>query len=323
VLQRNAPGGIAIDARGNIYIADPDDHYVFVFKGTGETTVVAGSGKQGWSGDGGPATSARLSFPEGVAIDAAGNLYISDHGNGRIRRVTAGGVIDTVAGTGKWGFSGDGASAKSARLNGPQGLAVDAKGNLFIADLFNGRVRKVSPDGIINTVVGNGTIGSRGDGGSALLAQLDSPYGLALDDRDNLYVTEVGGKRVRRITPDGVISTIAGNGELGSTGDGGPAIKARLGGPLSPAFDAAGNLYIAEVRNHRVRKITPKGMITTIAGNGTKGFSGDGGLALYASLTDPEGVVADRVGNVYIVEAMNSRIRKVTPDGRIDTVLSR
>jgi hypothetical protein len=254
-------------------------------------------------------------------VDAAGNLYIADSGNNRIRKVTPGGVISTVAGNGAGGCSGDGGPATSAQLV-PWGIAVDAVRNLYIADYGAGhnRVRKVTPGGVISTVAGNGTYGSSGDGGPATSAQLQSPSGVAVDAAGNLYFAEYHGCRIRKVTPGGVISTVAGNGAGGFSGDGGPATSARLDRPSGVAVDAAGNLYFADTNNHRIRKVTPGGVISTVAGNGAAGFSGDGGPATSAQLYDPRGVAMDAAGNLYIADYGNDRIRKITPGGAISTV---
>jgi sugar lactone lactonase YvrE len=204
-------------------------------------------------GDNGPATSAQLSSPLGVAVDAAGNLYIADTNNNRIRKVS-GGVITTVAGNGTAGFSGDSGPATSIQLNAPSGVAVDTAGNLYIADTNNNRVRKVS-DGIITTVAGNGTLGFSGDGGSATSAQLKEPWGVAVDTAGNLYIAEPYSYRVRKVS-GGIITTVAGNGTPGISGDGGPATSAELNVPMCVVVDAAGSLYIADLRNNRVRRLT-------------------------------------------------------------------
>jgi uncharacterized protein (TIGR03437 family) len=284
---------------------------------------VAGSGVNGFSGDGGPATSAALNNPIGVTVDAAGNLYIADSANQRIRRVTASGIITTVAGNGTADFSGDGGPATSAAFNGPAGIVVDAAGNLYITDDYNNRVRRVTPDGIITTVAGNGTRGYSGDHGAATSAALNDPYGIAVDAAGNVYIADRGNYRIRCVTPwrgGGIITTVAGNGAHGFSGDGGPATSAAMNGPVGIAVDAAGNLYIADLDNNRIRRVTPSGIITTVAGNGTAGFSGDGGSATSAALNGPVGIAVDTAGNLYIADRGNYRIRRVTPSGIITTV---
>jgi sugar lactone lactonase YvrE len=288
----------------------------------GVISSVAGNGTQGFSGDGGPATSAQVNQAEGLAVDSAGNLYIADTANNRIRKVTPAGVISTVAGNGKAGFSGDGGPAISAQLYDPSGVAVDSIGNLYIADFNNRRIRKMTPAGVISTVAGNGGIlGASGDGGPATSAALSLTIDVEVDKVGNLYFSEfffaARPLRVRKVTPEGVISTVAGGGtEI--PGDGGPATSAQLTGSGGVAVDSAGNLYIAD--NARIRKVTPDGMISTVAGNGTAGYSGDGGLATSAQLMGGGDVAVDPAGNLYVGDVGNNRIRKVTPDGMISTV---
>jgi hypothetical protein len=268
----------------------------------------------------------------GVSVDAKGNVYIADTSNFRIRKISPSGKITTIAGwappTGEKGFAGDGGPAKSARLEQVQDVAVDRKGNIFLADFGNNRVRKISPSGIITTMAGTGQCrpSESGDGGPATSANLCFPVALAVDAKGNVYVAEYGGSgthRVRKIGPDGTITTIAGTGERGFSGDGGPATSARLNLPGGLAVDARGSVYIMDTWNTRVRKVSPDGTITTIAGNGKPGFSGDGGPATSAQLLGGgyhHGVAVDRQGNVYIADAANYRVRKVTPAGKISTI---
>jgi sugar lactone lactonase YvrE len=297
----------------------------------GTLVVYAGTGKSGYSGDDGPATQAQLNATDGLAVDALGNLYIADWENHRVRKVGLDGIISTFAGTGKPGFTGDYGPARRARLNAPLFLAFDAAGNLFISDAGNNRVRKVSPDGIITTVAGGGSPASGiGDGGPALDAVVYTPHGLAVDREGNLFVADWGGlplqPRVRKVSPEGIITTVAGTGMQGYTGDGGPATKAKLGTPACLAIDRAGNLYITEagtlyggVRS-RVRKVSPDWIITTVAGAGPSGYSGDGGPATEARLNAPVGVAVDSAGSLFITELLGHRVRKVSPDGIISTV---
>ncbi|MCX5200618.1 RICIN domain-containing protein [Streptomyces sp. NBC_00237] len=282
--------------------------------------TVAGTGAHGYSGDNGPATSAKLYHPYEVAVDTTGALYISEFGGHRVRKITADGKTSTITGNGTKGFSGDCAPATGAQLNTPRGLAVDSVGAVYIADSENHRVRKVTADGKICTVAGNGTKGFSGDGGAAVTAQLNGPYGVAVDTTGTLYITEFGNHRVRKVTTDGKISTIAGTGNAGSVGDGGPAASARLKEPRGVEVGRAGDLYIADAGNHRIRRIAADGKISTIAGTGTKGFSGDGGLATDARLNSPYGVAVDSTGTLYIAEIEGHRVRKVTADGKISTI---
>ena len=318
------PGGVAVDAAGNIYVADTYNHRIRKVGPAAIITTVGGSGATGaigggFSGDNGPATAASLYYPEGVAVDAAGNIYVADYGNKRIRKVSPVGIITTVAGNGIEGFSGDGGPATAASLHSPQGVALDAAGNVYVADTSNYRIRKVSPAGIITTVAGNGTRGFSGDGGPATAAPL-SAGGVAVDAAGNIYVADGYSNRIRKASSAGTITTVAGNGLYKFSGDGGAATAASLCYPEGVAVDGGGNLYIADAENARVRKVSPAGIITTVAGNGIEGFSGDGGLATAASLGYPYGVAADAAGNIYVVEWLSSVIRKVSPAGIITTV---
>ena len=245
------PKGIALDKAGNLFFTD--GHAVLRLDGTtGTLTVVAGNWTYGYSGDGGPATSAQLNGPVALAVDSVGNLYIADSGNNRVRRVSNG-VISTVAGNGTAGFSGDNGPAASAKLNSPEGVAVDSAGNLCIADSGNQRIREVS-SGVITTIAGNGTAGFSGDGGPATSAELRSPYGVAVDSAGNIYIGDRYNYLIRKVS-NGVITTVAGNGKysLGGGGDGGPATSAQLYEATAVAVDSAGNLFIADTGNQRVR----------------------------------------------------------------------
>ena len=285
----------------------------------GTITTIAGTGIRGFSGDGGQATSAQLAGPDAVAVDGSGNVYIADRENHRVRRVSSGGTITTIAGTGQSGFSGDGGPAASAQLDLPSGVALDGQGNIYIADLGNDRIRKMRPGGTITTFAGGGTPDFPGeDGGPATSAWLDSPGGVAVDAQGNVYFAE--GASIRKVSTDGTITTIAGTGVRGFSGDGGPATAARLDGPEGVATDGLGNLYIADYGNTRVRKVNSGGTITTIAGNGKVGFSGDGGPATSARMGTPVGVAADARQNIYIADYYTERVRKVGPGGTITTI---
>ncbi|MFJ2215250.1 RICIN domain-containing protein [Streptomyces sp. NPDC101062] len=284
-------------------------------------STVAGTGVAGFTGDGAPAVSAQLNAPYEIAVDSTGTLYFSDRENHRVRKITTDGKISTVAGTGVAGYGGDNGSAISAQLNKPRGVALDGAGTLYIADSVNHRVRKVTPDGKISTVAGTSTRGFNSDGGPATAAQLNWPYGVMVDSTGALYIADTGNHRVRKVTADGKISTIAGTSAKGFNGDGGPATAAQLHNPMGLVLDSTGALYIADVDNHRVRKVTPDGKISTIAGTGTKGFNGDGGPAASAQLNKPVGLVLDSAGTLYIADSINHRVRKVTSDGKINTVV--
>jgi sugar lactone lactonase YvrE len=317
--QLNYPYGVAIDTAGNVFIADIDTNRIRKVDPAGTITTVAGTGWRGFSGDGGPATSAQLSAPSGVAVDTAGTLFIADVGNNRVRTVDTAGTITTVAGTGG-GFSGDGGPATSAQLSVPSGVAVDLAGNLFIADTGNNRIRKVDPAGTITTVAGTGAAGFSGDGGRAKKAQLNAPSGVAVDLAGNLFIADTGNNRIRKVDPAGTITTVAGTGAAGFSGDGGRAKKAQLNAPSGVAVDTAGTLFIADVGNNRIRAVDTAGTITTIGGTGDDTFSGDGKPASSAQLYNPNGVVVDSAGTLFIADVGNNRIRAVDTTATITTV---
>ncbi len=310
----NTPRGVAMDKAGNLYIADLQNNRVRQITPGGLINTIAGNGTPGYSGDGGQATSAQLAAPQGVAVDKSGNIYIADTGNQCIREVSPNGVIATLAGKGTVGFGGDGGPATGAFLNQPRGVAVDASGNVYVADFNNQRVRLVSPNGTITTLAGNGAVGFSGDGGPAASAELNGPISVAVDASDNVYIADSNNYRVRVVSPSGIINTVAGNGTSISSGDGGPAASATLAAPGSLAADAGGNLYIAD-STVRVREILRNGIITTIAGNGTIGYSGDGGAALNAQLNGPAGLAVDAASNVYVADSGNNAIRILQPSG--------
>jgi sugar lactone lactonase YvrE len=312
--------GVALDGQGNVYIAASDVRRVYKVDASGTATVFAGTGVPGSSGDGGPATMAEFIDPQGIALDNAGNVYIVDLLGVRVRKVDTSGIITTFAGTGTQGFSGDNGPASKAQLGGPDAVAVDGAGNVYIAEFVNHRVRKVDPTGTITTFAGNGTQGFAGDNGPATGAQLNFPFGLAVDSSSNVYIGDADNNRVRKVDATGKITTFAGGGTMG-LGDGGPATSARLSTPQGLAFDAAGNLYIAETTGARVRKVDTSGTITTVAGNGGLGFSGDSGAAVQAELGEALSVAVVRTGSLagtlYIAEGVNFDVRKVDTNGII------
>jgi hypothetical protein len=326
-----SPLDVKLDSAGNLYIADQGNQRIRKVKAsTGVISTVAGNGTGGYNGDNIPATSAELYYPAGVAVDIAGNIYMADHLNQRIRKVTAStGFISTVTGNGTTGYSGDGGKATSAVLDEPLGLAVDTAGNVYIADTYNHRIRVVNtgtaqitiantviPAGDIATVAGDGSGGYNGDNIAATSAELYYPYGVGVDTAGNIYIADSSNYRIRKVTAStGIISTVAGDGSFGHSGDGGPATNATLDFPSDVAADTAGNFYIADRYNSRVRKVTAStGFISTVAGGGTgcaeeTDSVGDGCPAISAELNGPYGVAVDSAGNIYIGDAGNSRIR--------------
>lgn len=286
----------------------------------GTIQTVAGNGSQTISGDGGPALQAGLNVPVDVYVDQAGNLFITDQFNNRIRKVAPNGTISTVAGTGVAGFSGDGGPAIDAEINTPTGIRGDNSGNLYIADVVNQRIRKVDSSGIITTFAGNGNKGYGGDGGLAIDASFYNAVRVAIDPSGNVLVADQSDHRIRRIAPSGLITTIAGNGVGAFSGDGGPAINASLNNPTAVAVDGGGVIYISDQFNQRIRKIALDGTITTIAGNGNPGFGGDGGPANAAILNYPGGITVDAAGNLYFNDDINFRTRMIAANGTISTI---
>ena len=325
----NNPHGVAVDRAGNLYIADSsNDRIRRVDRETGVITTVAGSGERGFAGDGGPARVANLYFPHGIALDDAGNLYITDAGNHRVRKVEASTMtLTTVAGTGRMEFYGDGGPATAAGLFAPRGVALDGQGNLYVADTQHGCIRRVDRDGRILIVAGSDP--RKVEKGEAPI-YLRAPVGLALGPDGQIYWADATLSRVKKAdltktdpkTKSGWITIVAGEEEMGFSGDGGPARDAQLEAPAAVAFDSKGNLYIADHNNLRIRRVDVKtGVITTVAGNGQRGLSGDSGPATAASLNAPDGLAFDADDNLYIADSGNHRIRKIeVTTGIITTV---
>ncbi len=316
--QLNGPHGFALDTDGNIYIAEYGGHRIRkITISTGLISTIAGTGAAGYNGDGILATAAQINASNGMAFDANGNLYIADRNNHRIRKISkATGIISTIAGTGTGGYNGDGIAATAAQLNQPIEIAFDASGNILFSDWANNRVRKINKStGLISTIAGTGTGGYNGDGIAATAAQLNLPIGIIFDNAGNIYIGDWWGHRVRKITiSTGLISTFAGTGTMGYNGDGIAATAAQLDRPGWIQFDDAGNMYIGEAGNHRVRKITAAtGIISTIAGTGTGGYNGDGIAATAALLYWPISIYFDKNNcKMYIGETFGNRVRKIT-----------
>jgi uncharacterized protein (TIGR03437 family) len=391
------PEGLAVDNAGNVYVADAASNRVRIIAPDGSIQTFAGIGTAGFAGDGGPAAAAQLNQPYGLALDLAGNLYIADFGNARVRKVSTDGTIQTVAGGGTFAATsqGQGGPATSALLMQPRNVRMDANGSLYISDFGANQVYSVSSNGTLTLVAGTGVAGFSGDGSSALLAQINAPAGLAIDSTGALYFADSGNNCVRKVysgvmitvfnTPGptglafdstgttlyvaasgyfgtvsqqipsipsavdvavdhlgdlfttsgafvlelpaggtvttGLVTTIAGNGASPNFGgDNGPATAAELYSPSSVVMDSSGNWYIADTSNNRIRKVTPAGVISTIAGTGTAGATGDNGPATAALLNAPRGLAIDIFGNLYVADSGNNEVRKITPAGLITQV---
>ncbi len=317
------PSDVAADSLGNIYVADSNNSRIRKINSSGVITTVAGNGQFDFAGDGGPAVNAVLNFPQGIAVDRSGILYIADTYNGVIRKIAAAGTIATIAGTpGTDGFGGDNNSATAAVLSEPAGLIVDAVGNLFIADTGNHRVRRVDVvTSVITSIAGTGQKAFSGDNGPAVSASLAYPTGVAVNAAGDIYIADLSNLRLRRISVrTGIIATVGGNQDFGYVGDGGPATAAGFNFPQGVAFDSAGNMYIADT--NRIRKVSAStGIITTIAGTGQAGYDGDGGPAVNAQLFGPAGMAIDSAGNIFVADADNNRIRKIAAaTGIISTI---
>jgi sugar lactone lactonase YvrE len=309
--------GVAVDGAGNVYIADAGNNRIRKVNTSGIISTVAGNGTPAFSGDGGQATAAELNAPTCVAFDNSGNMYIADQNNNRVRMINTSGIINTFAG----GGSGtDGGPATAINMIVPLGVAVDQHGNVYIAEYGFDHVHIVNTAGIINLFAGNGTLGSSGDGGSAIAAELFHPTGVSVDKSGNVYIDDYGNNKIRKVDASGKISTFAGNGTAGYIGDGTTATATELNEPQSSAFDTSGNLYIADLGNQRIRKINTSGIISTIAGDGTAGYNGDGILATTAEISYPTGVFADNKGNIYISDQNNNRVRKIIPNPALSII---
>ncbi len=317
----NHAWGVYIDNSNNIYFSEDGNYTIRKIDASHTISTIAGTGLLGFSGDGGPATAAQINHAGQIITDAVGNIYFTDSYNNRVRKINTAGVISTIAGNGTPGFAGDGAQATAAKLFNPLGIAIDRYGNLYISDFSNNRVRKINTSGIITTFAGNGTSGYSGDGGAAISASLHNPNSIAIDTSGNIYVTDNANHCIRKINTSGIISTYAGNGVGGFSGDGGPATSAQLHYPAGIATDTFGNIYISDYSNSRLRKVNPSGIISTIAGTGIPGFSGDGGPASAAQLNNLTGVACGNNGSIYICDYNNNRVRMMAPPDRSPSFL--
>lgn len=303
--------GIAIDSQGNIFLSHRSKNRIRKIDKNGIITTVAGNGYVGFSGDGGPALEASFNFPAGLAFDPKGNLYVADRNNHRVRKIDPSGTITTVAGNGIPDWGGDNGPAINANLNYPSDVVCDEQGNLFISDRSNNRIRKVDAHGIITTYVGLGPAEFGGDFGPAEDALLKYPFGITLDKNGNLFIADRGNNRIRKVDGKGIITTVAGDGSHFFSGDFGPAFQSSLAFPTGVAVDEAGNLYIADRNNNRVRKVDSLGIIRTIIGTGAGDYNGDNEVASETSLKLPFAVETDAAGNLLIVDRSNFRVRKV------------
>jgi len=307
------PSCLALDDTGNVYIADLGNNRIRKINATtGVITTVAGNGTGGFSGDGGAATAAEINQPSGLAFDKKGNMYIGDWGNNVVRKVSTSGIITTVAGNDTAGFKGDGGKATSAELHWPAGLTFDAKGNLYIADYSNDRVRMVDTNGNIKTYLGNGSNFNYGDGALYSNVGILHPLYVYIDKAGNFYTTVNNYVRVINIKT-GIITPFAGElGYANYNGDGKLADSSKMNAPAQMAMDFSGNAYICDELNYRVRMVSTTNIMTTFAGDGTSGFSGDNGPATSAELNEPSGVAIDAKGNLYIADLQNNRIRVIS-----------
>ncbi len=306
------PKGVCVDASGNIFVCDALNFRIRKINALGVISTFAGTGVYGHDGDGSQATAAKIGQIYGIAIDRNNNIYFSDET--QIRKITTSGIISTIAGNGTSGFSGDGGPATAAVIGSVGGIAIDSMGNIYFGDKTNIRIRKINTAGIISTIAGTGISGYSGDGGPATSATFILPTGVSLDRNDNLYIADAGDYRIRKINNSGIISTVAGCGISGSSGDGGLATSAKISQIYTSVTDYFGNLYIPDQSMGKVRRVDySTGIISTIAGDGTPcGYSGDGGQATMAQLCSPHSICIDKHNTIYFSEEGNNILRRIT-----------
>jgi sugar lactone lactonase YvrE len=313
------PNGLALAADGTLYISDIGTNQIFKLAAT-TLSVVAGTGSGGFGGDGGPAMQAALSAPHALAFDREGRLLVADTYNHRVRRIDRNGVITTIAGTGTAGYAGDGGLATAAALNGPQDVAIDSHGDIFIADTYNATIRRVDAQGVITTFAGSEP-GLGGDGGPASKALINIPSAIAIAPDGTLYVSDAGNSRIRRVSTNQTIETVggAGHGGAGFSGEAGPSSLSKMFSAMGLRFDTAGGLFISDSGNNRVR-VVRDGTIVTLAGAGRPGFGGDGGAATTALLNTPQKIAVAPDGRVFVADRGNGRVRMIDSNGTIRTV---
>ena len=317
------PMGIGEDAQGNIFVSDREGKLVWELDKSGRAIVIAGTGRvtspSGLPPGSSPAQNLDLAMPEGLVVDQNNDILLADSYNHVILKIDRSGNATRFAGTGERGRGAEGVKATDSALSFPVDVRLDSKGNIFIADLRNNRIRKITRDGLITTVAGTGVAGYSGDGGPAINAQLDTPYGIFLDKNDDLLIADSNNNRIRKVTSDGIIQTVAGTGKEGFDGDGGPARAATLNSPQSLGGDPQGRIYIGDEHNNAIRILEPDGTMRTLVGSKGPGFSGDGGPASQAQIADPENIWVRRDGSILITVRDNARLRIISPDGIINT----
>jgi len=306
------PTAVAISSQGYLYIANEQDHRVRMVDPEGIISTVMGTGNSAVQSQDRLAVETNLVNAYGIATDKDDNLYVLSRGHSKIFKVGNDGIARRIVGTGQEGFEGDGGPAIDAKISFSNHLVVDPRGNLFIADTGNNRIRRVSPDGIITTIAGTGEMGFGGDGGPAVEARFAYPVAIAIDDQGNLYIADFNNHRIRKISTDGMITSVAGTGESEYNGDGRPALECQIGEPCGVAVDRSGYIYIGDQLNNRVRVVTPSGMMYTVAGTGVRGHTGDGGAAEKAQTSNPDIIALDDEGNLYIPDHINCVVRKLT-----------
>ena len=313
------PAAVALDAAGNLFIADTGTERIRVVPASGIIETLAGTGTAGYNQDGVAATAGELDAPTGIALDPWGNLFLADRNNQRVREIAAG-IINTFAGTGGVGTGQEGLAPADTPLRGPRGVCAGKDGSVYIVDTDNHRVLVAPPQGTVSTFAGNGSPGDAGDGGAARLGQLNRPGACAIDGSGDVFIADTYSHRIRKVTPDGVIHSVAGTGIPGYGGDGGSACAAALYAPAGVAVDGNGEVFIADTGNHAIRVVTTDGIIHTIAGNGVAGFAGDGGDAAAAQLSSPAGMLLDGAGNLYFADTGNNRVRLLAPQSGTEAV---